>query len=85
MKTVILDARCMETPEEAHEYIKMQLGLAEYYGANLDALYDCLTELNEMQIQIHNYSEGNIYLSRILGVMLDAQEENSELMVEIEK
>ncbi len=31
-------------PEQAHEYLAEVLELPAYYGKNLDALYDCLTE-----------------------------------------
>ena len=30
-----------------HTYLQEALGLPEYYGKNLDALYDCLTEIGE--------------------------------------
>ena len=30
-----------------HKYLHTALALPEYYGANLDALYDCLTEIAE--------------------------------------
>ena len=31
--------------DRCHAYLKEKLGLPDYYGANLDALYDCLGEL----------------------------------------
>lgn len=32
--------------ENGHDYLADALGLPEYYGKNLDALYDCLTEIS---------------------------------------
>ena len=40
---VILDASKMVSRQEAHRYLKEQLAFPDYYGKNLDALYDCLT------------------------------------------
>ena len=44
---VILDASKMVSRQEAHRYLKEQLAFPDYYGKNLDALYDCLTDLGE--------------------------------------
>ena len=41
---VRLDGRYLEEPDAAHVYLAEKLDLPEYYGGNLDALYDCLTE-----------------------------------------
>ena len=30
-----------------HAYLKEKFGFPEYYGNNLDALYDCLTDISE--------------------------------------
>ena len=53
----VLDAECMQTEEEAHKYLRKQLHLPEYYGENLDALYDCLTEMEDVEIVIQNFNK----------------------------
>ena len=47
MKSVILDAKKMVEKENMHEYFAKKFDLPEYYGKNLDALFDCLCEINE--------------------------------------
>ena len=47
MKSVILDAKKMLEKEKMHEYFAKKFDLPEYYGRNLDALFDCLCEINE--------------------------------------
>ena len=47
MKSVILDAKKMLEKEKMHEYFAKKFDLPEYYGKNLDALFDCLCEINE--------------------------------------
>lgn len=47
MKSVILDAKKMLEKGEMHEYFAKKFDLPEYYGRNLDALFDCLCEINE--------------------------------------
>ena len=47
MNSVILDAKKMLKKEKMHEYFVKKFDLPEYYGKNLDALFDCLCEINE--------------------------------------
>ena len=47
MKSVILDAKKMVEKEKMHEYLAKKFDLPEHYGKNLDALFDCLCEINE--------------------------------------
>ena len=47
MKIVILDAKKMLETENRHEYFAKKFDLPEHYGRNLDALFDCLCEINE--------------------------------------
>lgn len=44
MKTVILNGLRMTDRETAHSYLADKLDLPAYYGRNLDALADCLSE-----------------------------------------
>ena len=45
MELIIIDGKRMTTVEETHRYLERSLRLPPYYGHNLDALYDCLTDL----------------------------------------
>ena len=50
----ILDGKKMVSREETHAYLKETFGFPEYYGKNLDALHDCLTEMGEMEVEFIN-------------------------------
>ncbi|WP_207259722.1 barstar family protein [Desulfovibrio sp. Huiquan2017] len=43
MIKVILNGKKMLTRQTLHAELKEKLDLPDYYGANLDALWDCLT------------------------------------------
>ena len=45
MEFIIIDGRRMTSIGETHEYLAKTLRLPDYYGKNLDALHDCLTDL----------------------------------------
>ena len=47
MRKIILDIEKMRSLPMLHKYLHTALALPEYYGANLDALHDCLTEIVE--------------------------------------
>ena len=47
MKTCVLDGNIILNKEILHEMLAEQLELPHWYGKNLDALYDCLTDLKE--------------------------------------
>ena len=85
MKKVILDFTCAETREEIHEILKRELDLPEYYGNNLDALYDCLTDIREdTAVGIYYTIDGSpagAYQERLRRVFSDVEEENSHLAV----
>ena len=45
MAEILLDITPFEEKISLHSYLKEELGLPFYYGANLDALYDELTSI----------------------------------------
>ena len=47
MKVVILDGSTAPTKEALHQHLTRELNFPGWYGGNLDALFDCLTALNE--------------------------------------
>ena len=84
---IILNCEKLKEREQAHEYLKKMLGLPEYYGGNLDALYDCLTELSGRTLVLlgaEALREDGGYGARILKVIEDAAASNSGLTLEIE-
>ena len=47
VKHIVIDCSRMTSRETMHSYLKEALSLPHYYGGNLDALFDCLTELGQ--------------------------------------
>ena len=72
--TVILDARKMDERAAAHEYLKKIFSFPDYYGNNLDALYDCLSEMQKLNIIILHEGEADNYYPRVLSVFEDLQD-----------
>ncbi|MFD0717491.1 barstar family protein [Paenibacillus sp. GCM10027626] len=52
MREVILDGGKINSRDQLHAFLKEALELPEYYGDNLDALWDCLTEEAGMPLTV---------------------------------
>lgn len=72
-----IDGKLIKT--EGHDYLIKILNLYDYYGQNLDALYDCLCEM-DCEIQLINPKYVN---KDIIDTFLDASIENEFLKFEI--
>lgn len=89
MRQVILDANYMTDKKTTHEYIAKMLSFPEYYGHNLDALYDMLTDIAKPLTIIIKHSElleaqlGSYYGKLLLDVLKDSVIENDFLELEI--
>ena len=68
---VYINAEKLTKKEAAHEYLKYMLDLPEYYGKNLDALHDCLTDFRDLTLIIVNSDCGG-YFRKLLPVMQDS-------------
>ena len=44
MAEILLDGQELRSVETVHDLFAQALALPEYYGRNLDALFDCLTD-----------------------------------------
>lgn len=64
--------------ENGHDYLIEALNLPDYYGKNLDALYDCLTEM-ECEIELIN---AGCVDKDIIDTFKDAAGENEFLKFE---
>ena len=88
MKQVLLNGAAIPDRETLHAFLRRELDLPEWYGHNLDALYDCLTgELTEATgIVLHQQDAllANLggYGTVFLRVLREAEEENPLLHVE---
>lgn len=76
------------TPEDLQEYIKSGLDFPDYYGGNLSALYDCLTECTEqlvLEFDMDSFANEEMknYMRKMLKVCEDAVEENELLELSV--
>ena len=77
--TYIADFKDVHTYLEIHKALKDGLDFPDYYGENLDALWDCLTETvgNNVKIILKNYQfvekTNEEYANKILKVFKDAK------------
>ncbi len=87
--TVTLDCRTITSREQLHDTLAALLALPEYYGRNLNALYDLLTERGEPTVLrlLHRQALREPlggYGERFLQVLFDAARENPALRIQLE-
>lgn len=82
MKTYVLDFIARKDVDAIHDYIALMLGFPGYYGKNLDALHDCLTEISEpTKIALANLNPSFEYHNMIKEVFLDSANENPNIIM----
>ncbi|UHA75500.1 barstar family protein [Paenibacillus sp. 481] len=52
MQKIVIDGSSITSKEQLHQLLQQQLKLPDYYGGNLDALWDCLTCDVELPVEI---------------------------------
>lgn len=88
MRTITLDLERMTSVPALHKYLRSELALPAHYGANLDALYDCMTEIAEptqivVPADINDNEKLGWYGEQLLQVLQDAAEGNDNLQVTV--
>lgn len=88
MREFILDGGAIHDRRELHAALARGLEFPHWYGCNLDALRDCLTDLTETRLTIVNPQALETalgpYAQSFFRVLEDAAAENGELHVEKE-
>lgn len=89
MKQIIIDCAAIHDRAELHDALKEALELPEWYGRNLDALHDCLTELTEeTELTLKNWQLLDDilgpYAARFVFVCHRASEENPRFSMVME-
>ncbi len=92
-KDRVLDFSLCKYLGEVHEVIKKELELPDWYGANLDALWDAVTGLMYVPVNIEIIFKPETKASeklgdeidKIISVFLEAQEEYNQIKVTVEK
>ena len=87
-RRVTLSGNKMTSREVLHTYLAKKLAFPSYYGKNLDALHDCLTERSSLLHITVTYAERlkehlGDYGETLLQVLQDAAEENELLTVSV--
>ena len=89
MRDVLLDFRNCTEKKEMHEIIRRALDLPEWYGANLDALWDVLMGMTELPVHFcvlcTEETSQIMALERILDTIIDASKERKEITIEVIK
>ncbi|HCA20947.1 MAG TPA: barstar [Lachnospiraceae bacterium] len=80
----VLDLSDIVTKEELHKRLKVFFKFPDYYGGNLDALHDCLTDISEETsvtiILPEKWPEKKSkYIKNFIKVCGDAASENEKL------
>lgn len=89
MKQIVLDCSKIEDRKQLHEALARELEFPEWYGHNLDALHDCLTELEgEVKLILSNWKQlrdrlGD-YAARLIYVLHCSSEENPDFQTDLE-
>lgn len=87
---VYIDGAAIESRDDLHDALMRQLRLPEWYGRNLDALYDCLTDMGEdTEVRLLHADELiahlGVYGSVLQTMLRDACEENPHLSFMVEE
>lgn len=87
MKDVTLNCEEMTSKEATHTYLAMKLDFPNYYGKNLDALWDILSTVSEpLRIKLLNEEKLKVYLGdygqSLLDVLNEAAEFNEKIIID---
>ena len=78
---ITIDCGGIATKRELHELIAESLCFPDWYGHNLDALMDCLTDLEDVAVTLTRWENLPFETECFWRVFRQAAEENPDLTV----
>ena len=81
MNNITLKLDKFSEKNEIHNYLKKKMKFPDYYGGNLDALYDCLTDIRSDTAVDIRYDAENDMQRAVLEVFSDAVAANTHLAI----
>ena len=79
---IVLDIE--ELKRSGHDYLKELFDFPDYYGKNLDALYDCLGDLSDTQVIVINCDDLDDFSLKVLKVLDEAADEYGNIRISYE-
>ncbi|MCR4632971.1 MAG: barstar family protein [Erysipelotrichaceae bacterium] len=81
-KKIVMDVS--ELNRRGHEYLKELFDFPDHYGENLDALYDCLCDLEDTEIIVMNSDDLKKFSLKILDVFDEVADEYGNIKIRYE-
>ncbi len=81
---ILCDFERLKTPDAVYDYLAEELGFPAWFGRNLDALHDCLTDIGAPTRLILTGTEAPV-AQRFLPVLRDAAKQNRYLSLEVHR
>ncbi|KIR03380.1 hypothetical protein P261_02195 [Lachnospiraceae bacterium TWA4] len=72
MKQLLIDGNELTDSKALHKFLKQELNFPEYYGENLDALYDILSVYDEEFIEFE-FINKKPYMQAFINVLEDVE------------
>ena len=79
---ILCDFARLDTPDAVYDYLHKELAFPAWFGRNLDALHDCLTDIGT-PTRLVLTGAASPSAQRFLPVLKDAARQNRYLSVEI--
>ena len=84
MRNIIINCANIESMAALHDLLAQQLSFPEWYGKNLDALHDCLTEIaEETELVFLHFAALPFPSAGLLRVLRDSESENPHLNISL--